>query len=228
MSHEIIGSVYTEIIPKEYGKNSYYINSNKIYKTILKYKYYHDKLSSDVSTVLKNNIISHYLPENYKIFISKSIHTKQELQNVNISIIYNNDKDNKCVITEENPFKISCMRKHTSDEPINLNSFDLSSVYVLKSNTEISKVIIKANILGSQVPYQNTKQKIFNWIYNHQVMNTHTLINFVSDISKEHNLSLSSTLSWIREELQAHNSYNMNSYVLNDLCNFLEKNINIY
>jgi len=228
MSYELIGSIYAEIIPKEYDKHSYYINANKIYKTILKYKYYHDKIDTDINKVLKNNIISHYLPANYNIFISKSLHTKQELHNVNITIIYSQDKDSKCIITEENPFKISCMKKHLYSNFQSLKTMDLSSVYVLKSNTSISKVIIKADIMGSEVPVQNTKQKIFNWIYNHQVMNAHTLRNFVSDISKEHNLSVSSTLSWIREELQAHNSYNMNSYVLNDLCNFLEKNINIY
>jgi hypothetical protein len=51
--------------------------------------------------------------------------------------------------------------------------------------------------------------------------------NFITDVAREQQLSVKSTLEWIREELQGYNSYNMNTSVLNDLCNFLEKNINI-
>jgi hypothetical protein len=64
-------------------------------------------------------------------------------------------------------------------------------------------------------------------MYNHQVMNIHTMKNFINDVAREQQLSVKSTLEWIREELQGYNSYNMNTGVLNDLCNFLEKNINI-
>ena len=229
MTFETIGKINIEVSPKELGKHLYYINANKIYKSILKYKYYNEKINSDIPPIIKRKVISQYIPKHYNIFIHKPLHVKEELKDVIITIYYEDDNQSikeTCSITEENPFKMFCA-KYNLQSSVNINFLDLNSTFVFRTNKDIIKVTISGSIVGSQVPSYNTRQKIFNWIYNHQVMSIHSLKNFINEVSKEHNLTTTSTINWIREELQGHDSYNINSYVLNDLCNFLEKNINI-
>jgi len=228
MSFEKIGKINISISPKELGKQMYYINANKIYKTILKYKYYNEKINSNIPNIIKKQVISQYIPKNYNISIYQPLHVKEELTNVVIKIEYDDDEDLKgsSTLIEENPFKVYCS-KYNIQSSLDMEFLDLNSTFVLKSNKDIVNVSICAYIVGSQVPCYNTRQKIFKWIYNHQVMSIHSLKNFIIDVSKEHNLSTINTIKWIREELQGHDSYNINSYVLNDLCNFLEKNINL-
>lgn len=220
-----IGFLSIDINFKELGKNSYYINANKIYKNLIKYKHYYEKINdTDINSVIKHKITSSFMPSNYTIKLNNLLHIKEELNNAIIEIQY--EKNSDCVITEENPFKIYCIKKNVTNN-IYFENFDLSSIYILNSNEPILKVTLRADIVGTQIPMISSRNKIFNLMYNHQVMNIHTMKNFINDVAREQQLSVKSTLEWIREELQGYNSYNMNTGVLNDLCNFLEKNINI-
>ena len=217
-----IGFFSLDIIPKELYKNSYYINANKLYKNILNYKHYYDKINDkDILSVIKHNISSNFLPSNYTVHLTKLLHIKEELKNVKIKIEY--EKESDCVIKEENPFKISCLKQRVNNS-VFLHSFDLNSIYIFNSKSSILNITIKGDIMGSEVPIISTKNKIFNWIYNHQVMTIHTMKNIISDIAREQQLNEKDTLDWIREELQGNDNYNMNTAVLNELCNFLEKN----
>lgn len=224
MSHFKVGTFNSIPKLKQVSKHEYYINLEKVYKELIKYINIHTNLNDNI--ILKKKIISYTIP-NINVDIKKDLKASVSTLVKNFKIyIYYQEKGN-CKISFQSKSEIFNNNIFIDvNKKKKLKKIDLNNYLVIKSRFPISFIKIKGVLLASN----NTNivngfpniYKLKKLVFNDNYKDIEKIVE-----KKYDNMSTIEIIDWIRSEftsiLYYKYSSDVNSYIVHDICNKLEK-----
>lgn len=219
-NYKIVGSFHISPSLKQINHNKYSLNLEKVFSHIQTYL----KFNSLISLPVKNNIISYIVPDyNIKLYNKSPSYLLSRIKNVKI-IIYYTEKhlNNKTIVSfSSNKESITLKKK----KKLKFLSFD--EYITLSSTQKISKIVISGLLLNGYNNFSNfcfDKKKllkdIFFWFSNSHIYSINKLIEILQVRS---NLTQEEKINLIRSEMLGTTNDFINSGIINEVCNKLEK-----
>lgn len=222
-NYKIVGSFRISPSLKQISNNKYALNLDKVFSHIQTYL----KFNSLIYLPIKNNIISYIVPDyKIKLYNKSPSYLLAKIKNVKIMIYYNEkNENNKTTISfrSTNEKSITLKKK----KKIKFLSFD--QYITLSSSQKISKIVITGLLLDGYNNLGNfcfdekkLLRDIFFWFSNSHIYSVNKLVDIIqsrSNLTQEENINL------IRSEMLGTTNDFINSGIINEVCNKLEKNI---
>lgn len=219
-NYKIVGSFHISPSLKQINNNKYSLNLEKVFSHIQTYL----KFNSLISLPVKNNIISYIVPDyNIKLYNKSPSYLLSKIKNVKI-IIYYTEKhlNNKTIVSfSSNKESITLKKK----KKLKFLSFD--QYITLSSTQKISKIVISGLLLDgynnfSNFCYDDKKllKDIFFWFSNSHIYSINKLVEILQSRS---NLTQEEKINLIRSEMLGTTNDFINSGIINEVCNKLEK-----
>lgn len=225
MLYTKIGSFVSEPKFQVIGLNKYKINLTKLFLDIRKYI----KHSSFITTQCKQKILEFIVPtikhiKIYKEYDYKNLHNL--IKNLKLNIYYQDDNSKSFLsiydlsdIYYSNPHMFSIVKKKTKIKTQKFSLTDTNSNILLISNSPIINIRVSGILLSHDYRQFSHTYFIHTW-FNNNKFNIHTLDNVIKEVSIDNRDKI---IDWIRQEFTGNDSYELNSCIVHDICNKLEK-----
>lgn len=221
----VIGSFCISPNLKQVSLNKYVLNLEKVFSNIKSYLKFNDLISNPC----RNNIISYIFPDyNIKIYKNTSSYLLDKFKNIKITIYYSDKKtENKTLLssTEYSSYIIKSKRLKflSADQTLTLSS----------SFSSISRVVITGLLLNSNnfkhfqaSMFETNKKKllkeVLTWFTNSHIYSINSLVEILENLGE---MPIEEKIDLIRSEMVSITSDFINSSLINEVCNKLEKNI---
>lgn len=218
-NYKIVGSFHISPSLKQINNNKYTLNLEKVFSHIQTYL----KFNNLISLPVKNNIISYIVPDyNIKFYKSPS-YLLSKIKNVKIIIYYTEKHSNNNTTISFSYSKESITLK--KKKKLKFLSFD--QYITLSSTQKISKIVISGILLDGYNNFSNfcfdekkLLKDIFFWFSNSHVYSINKLVEILQSRS---NLTQEEKINLIRSEMLGTTNDFINSGIINEVCNKLEK-----
>lgn len=220
-NYKIIGSFHISPHLKQLSTNKYALNLEKIFSHIQSYV----KFNGLINIPLRHNILSYIVPD-YKIKLYNKFpsYLLPKLKNVKITIYY----------TEKNSNNITTLSSNENTNLIKIKKkkkfkfLTLHQYITLTSTQKISKVVLSGLLLDAynsnyyQVCSQEKKllKDVFCWFSNSHIYSINKLVEILQSTTK---LTEGEKINLIRSEMVSITNDFINSGIINEVCNKLEK-----
>jgi hypothetical protein len=219
-NYKIVGSFHISPSIKQINNNKYTLNLEKVFSNIQTYI----KFNSLIYLPIKNNIISYIVPDyNIKLYNKNPCYLLSRIKNVKIMIYYTEKYlNNKTTVSfSSNKESITLKKK----KKLKFLSFDQH--ITLSSTQKISKIVISGLLLDGYNNFSNfcldekkLLRDIFFWFSNSHIFSINKLIEIIQTRS---NLTQEEKINLIRSEMLGTTNDFINSGIINEVCNKLEK-----
>jgi hypothetical protein len=225
-SYKIIGSFHISPHLKQLSSNKYALNLEKIFSHIQSYV----KFNGLIDIPSKHNILSYIVPDyKIKLYNKSSLYLLPKLKNVKITIYYTEKNDNNITILSSNDSNINLIKIKKKKK---FKFLTLEQYITLTSTQKISKVVLSGLILDAynsnyyQVCSQEKKllKDVFCWFSNSHIYSINKLVEILQSTTK---LTEGEKINLIRSEMVSITNDFINSGIINEVCNKLEKIISI-
>jgi hypothetical protein len=222
-NYKVVGSFSISPNLKQLSLHKYAINLEKVFINIQTYI----KLNSVVSISSKHNIISYILPD-YKIKLHKlSTYLIPKFKNIKIKVYYKEKDINNNVVLSFNELT----EKLTFKRRKKLKSLSSDQIIILNSNSKISKIVIDGLLLNSNLDnnikrYTNKLDEkiaiknVVKWFANSHIYSINKLVDILDNISS---INQEDKINLVRNEMAGVSNDFINSGIINEVCNKLEK-----
>ena len=219
-NYKIVGSFHISPSLKQINNNKYTLNLEKVFSHIQTYL----KFNSLISLPLKHNIISYIVPDyKIKLYNKSPSYLLPNIKNVNVIIYYSEKHSNNITTISFSSNKESLTLK--KKKKLKFLSFD--QYITLSSSQPISKIVITGLLLDGYNDISNffsLEQKllrdIFFWFSNSHIYSINKLVEIIQSRS---NLTQEEKINLIRSEMLGTTNDFINSGIINEVCNKLEK-----
>ena len=220
-NYKIVGSFHISPSIKQINNNKYTLNLEKVFSNIQTYL----KFNSLIYLPIKNNIISYIVPDyNIKLYNKSPSYLLSRIKNVKIMIYYTEKYlNNKTTVSfSSNKESITSLKKKKK-----LKFLSLDQHITLSSTQKISKIVITGLLLDGYNNLGNfcfdekkLLRDIFFWFSNSHIFSINKLVDIIQTRS---NLTQEEKINLIRSEMLGTINDFINSGIINEVCNKLEK-----
>jgi hypothetical protein len=222
-NYKVVGSFSISPNLKQLSLNKYAINLEKVFINIQTYI----KLNSVVSISSKYNIISYILPD-YKIKLHKlPTYLIPKFKNIVIKVYYKEKNIDNNVILSLNDLR----EKLTFKRRKKIKSLSSDQIIILNSNSKISKIVINGLLLNSDIDnnikiYNNKLDEkiaiknVVKWFANSHIYSINKLVDILDNMTS---INQEDKINLVRNEMAGVSNDFINSGIINEVCNKLEK-----
>lgn len=218
-NYKIIGSFHISPSLKQLGRNKYALNLDKIFSNIQSYL----KFNNLIPSPLKHNIVSYIIPDyNIKLYNNTPSYLLPKIKNVKITIYYTEKTSNNYTILEFYSGRESITLKKKKK----FKFLSLDEYITLSPTQKISKIVITGSLLddynnlGNLFSNKKLLKDIFFWFSNSHRYSINKLVQILETRS---NLTEEEKINLIRSEMVDVTNDFINSGIINEVCNKLEK-----
>ena len=225
-NYKIIGSFYISPHLKQLSTNKYALNLEKIFTHIQSYV----KFNSLISIPSKHNILSYIVPDyKIKLYNKNPSNLLPKLKNFKITIYYTEKNSNNLTVLSSNDNNTNLIKIKKKKK---FKFLTLDQYMTLTSSQKISKVVLSGLLLVAynsnyyQVCSEEKKllKDVFCWFSNSHIYSINKLLEILQGTTK---LTEVEKINLIRSEMVSITNDFINSGIINEVCNKLEKIISI-
>lgn len=217
-NYKIIGSFHISPSLKQLTSNKYALNLDKVFSNIQSYL----KFNNLISSSLKHNILSYIIPDyNIKLYKTPS-YLLPKIKNVKLTIYYTEKKSNNSTILEF----YSGSESTTLKKKKKFKFLSLDEYITLSSTQKISKIVITGILLdgyNNNNLFSNDKKLLRDILFWFSNSDRYSINKLVQILETRSNITEEEKINLIRYEMVGITNNFINSGIINEVCNKLEK-----